>query len=215
MLELLDYRRRVAEMYRFVRELGTDAPAAHAHFQRVRDELFHTHPQSPLDAQQKTTFQGLGYFDYDPAFRVVARVDTGVESVSYELDLGEDGLVTLRQFGQVSFELPTGSGTLGLFWIVGYGGGLLLPFQDTTNGVQTYGGGRYLYDTIKGADLGAALDKLVLDFNYAYHPSCHYNPRWVCPLAPLQNRLDFPIPAGEILWKPDTFGEGRQAYEDK
>ena len=201
MLDLLDFRHCVAEMYRVVRELGTDAPEAHAQFQRVRDELLHTHSQSSLDEQQKATFRGLRYFDYDPAFRVIARVDTGVEPSRYELDLGEDGLVTLRQFRQVSFQVLTGSGALGLFWITGYGGGLLLPFRDTTNGVQTYGGGRYLYDTIKGADLGATLDELVLDFNYAYHPSCHYNPRWVCPLAPPQNRLDFPIPVGEMTWQ--------------
>ena len=201
MLDLLDYRRRVAEMYRVVREMGTDAPEAHAPFRRVRDELFQTHPQSPLDEQQKATFQGLRYFDYDPAFRIVARVDTGAEPIRYELDLGEDGLVTLKQFGQVSFQVPTGSGTLGLFWIAGYGGGLFLPFRDATNGVETYGGGRYLYDTIKGADLCATLDALVLDFNYAYHPSCHYNPRWACPLAPPQNRLDFPIPVGEMTWQ--------------
>ena len=198
MLDLLDYRRRVSEMYRQVRTLGSSAPEAHACFRRVRDELFQTHPQSPLDEQQKAASQGLRYFDYDPAFRVVARADTRVEPVSYQLDLGQDGPVTLRQFGQVSFEIPTGSGTLGLFWIAGYGGGLFLPFRDATSGVQTYGGGRYLYDTIKGADLGTALDELVLDFNYAYHPSCLCNPRWVCPLAPPQNRLDFPIPVGEM-----------------
>jgi uncharacterized protein (DUF1684 family) len=198
MLDLLDYRRRVAEMYRQVRELGTDAPEAHAYFRRERDELFQTHPQSPLDEQQEAAFQGLTYSDYDPAFRVVVRVHTGLQPVSYELDLGEDGPVALRQFGQVSFQVPTGSGTLGLFWIGGYGGGLFLPFRDTANAAQTYGGGRYLYDTIKGADLGATLDELVLDFNYAFHPSCHYRPRWVCPLAPPQNRLDFPIPVGEM-----------------
>jgi uncharacterized protein (DUF1684 family) len=151
-----------------------------------------------LDEQQKAAFQGLEYFDYNPAFRVVARVDTCVDPTSYELNLGEDGPVTLRQLGRVSFQVPTGPGTLGLFWIAGYGGGLFLPFRDTTSGVQTYGGGRYLYDTIKGADLDAALDELVLDFNYTYHPSCHYNPRWVCPLAPPQNGLDFPIPVGEM-----------------
>ncbi len=201
MLDLLDYRRRVARTYRVVRELGTDAPEAYAQFQRERDELFATHSQSPLDAERKATFQGLRYFDYDPAFRVVARVDTGVEPIRYELDLHEDGLVTLVQFGQVSFQIPTGSGTLGLFWVAGYGGGLFLPFRDTTNGMRTYGGGRYLYDTIKGADLGATLDELVLDFNYAYQPSCHYDPRWVCPLAPPQNRLGFPIPVGEMAWQ--------------
>lgn len=150
---------------------------------------------------QKAAFLGLRYLNYDPAFRVVAQVDGGVEPTRYKLDLGEGGRVTLEQFGQVSFQVPTGSGTLRLFWIAGYGGGLFLTFGDATNGAQTNGGGRYLYDTIKGADLGAAPGELVLDFNYSYHPSCHYNPRWVCPLAPLQNKLDFPIPAGEQSWQ--------------
>jgi uncharacterized protein (DUF1684 family) len=203
MLDLLDYRRRVAEMYRRVRELGTGAPGAHAHFRRVRDELFHTHPQSPLEKGQRATFQGLRYFDYDPAYRVVARVEPDLEPARYELDVGEDGLIILEQLGRVSFQVPTGSGTLGLFWIAAYGGGLFLPFGDATNGTQTYGGGRYLYDTIKGADLGATFDELVLDFNYAYHPSCHYNPRWVCPLSPPQSKLAFPILAGEKIWKTE------------
>jgi uncharacterized protein (DUF1684 family) len=202
LINLLDYRNRVAEMYRTVRELGTDNPEAHAHFRRVRDELFRAHPQSPLDSEQRATFGGLDYFDYNPAFRVVARVEMDIEPVSFQVDLGEDGLTTLRQFGQVSFQVPTGSGTLELFWIAGYGGGLFLPFRDATNGRSTYGGGRYLYDTIKGADLGAAGDRIVLDFNYAYHPSCHYSPRWVCPLAPPQNRLQIPIPVGERSWQP-------------
>lgn len=201
MLDLLDYRRRVAEIYTSIRELGTGAPKAHARYQSARDELFHSHPQSPLAPGQKATFQGLAYFDYDPAFRVVARVDTDVEPARYELNLGEDGRLTLEQFGQVTFQVPTGTGTLALFWIAGYGGGMFLPFGDATNGTQTYGGGRYLYDTIKGADLGATFDELVLDFNYAYHPSCHYNPRWVCPLAPPQSKLAFPILAGEKTWR--------------
>jgi len=58
-------------------------------------------------------------------------------------------------------------------------------------------GGRYLYDTIKGADLGAAYETLVLDFNYAYNPSCAYSPRWVCPLPPIEDRLYISIRAGE------------------
>ena len=200
MLDLLDYRRRVADMYRVVRELGTDAPGAHAHFRRVRDDLFRSHPESPLDDEQKTTFRGLRYYDYDPAFRVVARVDTDVEPVTYQIELGADGLLALRQFGRVTFKLPTGSGALGLFWVAGYGGGVFLPFRDATSGQETYGGGRYLLDTIKGADLGSTRDELVLDFNYAYNPSCHYNPRWVFPLALPESRLTFPVPAGEKQW---------------
>jgi uncharacterized protein (DUF1684 family) len=198
-LDLLDYRRRVAELYQFLRECGTDAPQAFTHFRQVRDDLFLTHPQSPLDDDQKPSFAGLHYYDYDPAFRVVARVDTDVEAMDYELELGDDGPLRIRQFGQVSFELPTGPGALALFWIMGYGGGVFLPFRDATNGRETFGGGRYLYDTIKGADLGMADWGIVLDFNYAYHPSCYYNPRWVCPLAPPQNTLHFPVTAGEML----------------
>ena len=64
---------------------------------------------------------------------------------------------------------------------------------------MTYGGGRYLYDTIKGADLGVDETSIVLDFNYAYHPSCAYDERWSCPLAPAENRLDFAVEAGERL----------------
>jgi uncharacterized protein (DUF1684 family) len=198
MLDLLDYRRRVTEMYRAVRE-GNGSPAACAHFRQQRDDLFRTHPQSALDEEQKRTFTGLPYYDYDPGFRVVARVDTNVEPAILHVELGDDGSFEYRRFGQVIFDLPTGSGRLSLFWITGYGGGLFLPFGDATNRQTTYGAGRYLYDTIKGADLGSTLTEIVLDFNYAYNPSCAYNPLWVCPLAPPENCLPFPIPAGEKM----------------
>jgi len=197
LLELLDYRRHVFELYRLVREQGT--AQTYEHFRRERDALFRSHSQSALDEAQKATFAGLKYYPYDPAFRVTARIDIQVEPVEYTYDLEGDGHTVVRQFGQVTFDLPTGSGTLGVFWITGYGGGLFLPFRDATCGKTTYGAGRYLYDTIKGADLGMDGDEIVLDFNYAYHPSCYYNPRWVCPLAPLQNRLTFPVEAGERL----------------
>ena len=72
-----------------------------------------------------------------------------------------------------------------------------MPFRDATNGRDTYGGGRYLYDSIKGADLGATLEVISLDFNFAYNPSCAYNDQWACPLAPSENWLDVEIRAGE------------------
>jgi uncharacterized protein (DUF1684 family) len=53
-------------------------------------------------------------------------------------------------------------------------------------------------DTVKGSDLGSTPDdRLVLDFNFAYNPSCSYDPRWSCPLAPPANRLSVEIRAGE------------------
>jgi uncharacterized protein (DUF1684 family) len=197
MLDLLDYRRQVFEMYRLVR--AGSGPDTWAQWRAARDALFRDHPQSALDSAQQAVFAGLPYYPYDPAFRVVAPVRWDVEDRIFTGDIGADGRIAYRRFARVTFELPTGSGTLSLFWIMGYGGGLFLPFADRTNGQATYGAGRYLYDTIKGADLGASETEIVLDFNYAYHPSCAYNPRWVCPLAPAENRLNFPIPAGERL----------------
>jgi len=198
MLELLDYRRRVSELYQAVRA-ADDPAAAWKQWRDERDDLFQHHSQSALDAAQKARFSGLPYYDYDPAFRVVAQVDHDVEAVVHSGDVGEDGHIAYRRFARVSFDLPTGSGVLSLFWITGYGGGVFVPFRDATRGQTTYGAGRYLYDTIKGADLGATEREIVLDFNFAYHPSCTYNPRWVCPLAPPENWLDFPVTAGEML----------------
>ena len=79
-----------------------------------------------------------------------------------------------------------------------------MPLRDRTSGHATYGGGRYLIDTAKGADLGSGTDEtsaatLVLDFNFAYHPSCTYDPAWACPLAPPGNVLDVEVPVGELM----------------
>lgn len=197
MLDLLDYRRRVFSLYQKIRQLGTQSPEAYQLWINTRNQLFGEHSQSALLPEIKANFSGLPYWDYDPAYCVVSELNTNVDPVEYEISAGDDGTVTIQQIGQVDFDLPTGHGQLGVFWIEGYGGGIFIPFKDATNGNSTYGGGRYLYDTIKGADLGSNSKSIILDFNYSYHPSCFYNPRWVCPLAPQQNRLDIAILAGE------------------
>ena len=203
MLDLLDYRQRVFKMYRIVRA-SSDPPAqVWEQFCAAKDDLFRTHSQSALDDNQKARFEGLAYYPYDAAYRVKAAIETDVERQTYDYELGADGAFTMTRIGTVQFTLPTGTGRLSLYWIEGYGGGVFLPFKDATSGEATYGGGRYLYDTIKGADLGATPDTLLLDFNYAYHPSCTYNARWVCPLAPPENQLSIAVPAGEQLPSDD------------
>jgi hypothetical protein len=102
------------------------------------------------------------------------------------------------RFARVRFELLGEPRSLELYWLEAYGGGVFLPFADTTSGRETYGAGRYLLDTVKGADLGGDDRALVLDFNFAYNPSCSYDDRWACPLAPPANRLDVRVEAGEL-----------------
>jgi uncharacterized protein (DUF1684 family) len=197
--ELADYRRHVAAMYAAVRDSTLDPVSTCQRFRAERDHLFRTHPQSALSPERRSAFSGLRYFDYDPAYRFLLPVDTD-EPLTIEADLRDDGLIRLQRFGRVHFELAGQSLSLSLYWVMGYGGGIFLPFRDLTNDHETYGGGRYLLDTIKHADLGRHDGRLVVDFNYAFNPSCAYDARWVCPLAPAENRLGVRVEAGELAY---------------
>ena len=194
-MTLLDWRRRVAAMYAEARASAKRDPAATvARFRAERDRLFREHPDSPLTPEERAGFRGIPYWPYDPAMRFSADVEPLPAGPVTATSLsGED--FRLERIGRV--RLPIGD--LEVYWIAVYGGGVFVPFRDGTSGAETYGAGRYLLDTIKGADLGGSGDRLVLDFNYAYHPSCAYDPRWSCPLAPPANRLAVPVRAGERL----------------
>jgi len=195
LLDLLDYRRRVTSLYAEVRSLrDRDPRAAHRRWIAARDDLFRSHPQSALPAESRAAFGGLSYREYDPAFAFTATLRP-LPHERYDVDTSTGGVIPFVRFGAV--DLPIG--TLEVLWLDEYSGGVFLPFRDATSGKTTYGGGRYLLDTAKGADLGSHGDALVLDFNFAYHPSCTYDPQWVCPLAPLANRLPVAIEAGELL----------------
>lgn len=201
-LALLDYRRRVARLYQGARSGPGDDGARLLRFREERDRLLADHAQSPLESRQRDPFPGLPYYPFDPALRLALPVDTEVEPETFEVSLAAEGSLSLRRIGRVSFSLRGEQCSLSLFWLQGYGGGLFLPFRDASNGAGSYGGGRYLLDTIKGADLGMVGDRLVVDFNYAYNPSCAYSPRWDCPLAPQENRLPVAIEAGEMDFMP-------------
>jgi uncharacterized protein (DUF1684 family) len=194
-LELLDWRRRVAELFADLRGRPPDAGTL-AWFRAQKDALFKTHPQSPIPPEQRATFEGLKYWPFDPSARVSAEFVSSEEQV-----FGAGTEIAFRRIGHLHFELYGEPQALGAFWIEGYAGGLFVPFKDTNSGHETYGAGRYLLDTIKSADLGSQADAntVTLDFNYAYHPSCTYDPRWVCPLAPPDSRLAIPVRAGEQL----------------
>jgi len=199
---LLDWRRRVAAMYADVRaEADADPRMTAAHFRTTRDRLFAEHPDSPIPRAAREAFEGLDYWPYATDLRFVLPVEpmapAGVSATSIS---GET--FALHRIGRVT--LPFGA--LEVYWIDVYGGGIFVPFRDGTSGSETYGAGRYLLDTVKGADLGGDERGLVLDFNYAYHPSCTYDSTWSCPLAPRANWLADPIRAGERLSRPPRPG---------
>jgi uncharacterized protein len=199
-LDLVDWRRRVGDLFRL------KGPDALTKFRQDRDELFRTHPQSPIELEERPTFQGLHYFEPDPGMRVDARLEPG-DGTELVIDTGgEDGAVRYRRAGRLVFTLAGEESGLTVLSLVQYAGGLFVPFRDLTSGHETYGGGRYLFDTAKDTD-GLVLEvkpgslDVVIDFNYAYNASCAYSPRWACPLAPPENHLKVEVRAGEKIYK--------------
>ena len=199
-LQLADWRRETAALYARARDQA-DPAAGHALWRDGRDRLMRSHPQSALPAGDPLRVSGVPYWPYDPALRWTVPVEPVTEPQRLAIDTGPDGVTRLEQAGWVTLPAPV-SRRLAVWWLDQYGGGLFLPLRDATAGGDSYGGGRYLLDTAKGADLGSdGVDgqTLVIDLNFLYHPSCRYDPRWVCPLAPGENTIDVPVRAGERL----------------
>jgi uncharacterized protein (DUF1684 family) len=228
-IELADWRRRVSDLYAEVRSTAaTDPESAWNRWRTARESLYRDHPQSPVPADQREAFQAR-HWQYDAALRFELEVVTeetappeAAASAGWTSDGGISGpadigglpgfgtlLLPVSTGGEKSFSrigfidvpFPAGARRLGLYWMAGYAGGLFLPFRDATNGAETYGAGRYLLDAAKSADLGGNIARrtLILDFNFAFQPSCSFDPRWSCPLSPPENRLDIRIEAGERL----------------
>jgi len=227
-LTLADWRRRIGSLYADVRRIAaTDPAAALAEWRTVRERLFREHPQSPVPIEHREAFRA-NHFDHDPSLRfevVVEPVEPlpaaagagfgtldfgdgsadaapgANSSLAIDIPVSAGGTMSFQRFGAVRIPFPAGERRLEVFWMAGYAGGLFLPFRDATNGSETYGAGRYLLDAAKSADLGGdpTAGTLVLDFNFAFQPSCAFDPKWACPLAPPANRLDIPIRAGERL----------------
>jgi uncharacterized protein (DUF1684 family) len=196
-LELSDWRRRVAELYAEVRRVS-DRERAHGLWRAGRDRLFREHPQSPLRPGDPLREAGVPYWPYDGALRFELPLLPAARAQTLGLQT-DGGLETrLRLVGHVELPAPLAA-TVDVWWLEQYAGGLFLPLRDGTAGDTSYGGGRYLLDTAKGADLGATADRVVIDLNFLYHPSCRYNPAWQCPLAPIGNTIGARIDAGERL----------------
>lgn len=199
-IALADWRRQVATLYASLRADERPGPMRAVAFRSAKDRLFGTHPVSPIPEDQRRDFHGLAYFRHDPVLAVRARLEPDTEAPPLDVPRSGDGpTMPFERIGWVRFAIDGSPCRLSVFWLNDYAGGIFIPFRDTTSGKETYGGGRYLWDSAKGADLGTDGDELILDFNYAYHPSCVYDPAWSCPLAPQENWLPIPILAGERL----------------
>lgn len=166
-----------------------------------KDEQFLEPHNSPLGPDDRREFDGLAYFEPDPAYRVEATVELDESDETVPMETSADGEQLYERTALLSVSIPDQRGEKTAQTLVGYRrvdrgpGRLFVPFRDKTTGQQTYAGGRYMelhYD-------GELADGVTftLDFNLAYTPFCAFNSVYECPLPPRENWLDVAIPAGE------------------
>lgn len=157
-------------------------------FREAKDDYFRHSHDSPLRAELRPRFGGLAYYAPDPDLVFTLPVEPGDGS---EVRVGtSDGAErTYLRAGRIRFELGDDTVELTLY-STGHPG-YFLPFRDATSGRGSYGAGRYL-DLEPNAD-----GTVTVDFNYAYNPTCAYDPAYSCPLPPAENWLRVPIEAGE------------------
>ncbi len=153
-------------------------------------------PDSPLLPADKVVFTGLPYYPIDPAHQMPAVLNENRSPrLLIELPTSSTELRRMQRVGTLTFTLKGTTLTLTAFADEGARTitRLFVPFGDLTSGTDTYKGGRYL-------ELDRTSTTLYdLDFNRAYHPFCVFNPSYVCPVPPGENRLAVAIQAGERL----------------
>jgi len=167
-------------------------------------EIFRTHykddflksKNSPL---KKDDLAYLRFFAPDSTYRVTAVFKRIEKSRPFEMPTYSDTNKTYVKYGQLKFRLHGKKQTLTVYRSLSlqslpqYRDYLFLPFKDKTNGIESYGGGRYI--DLRTGDIQD--NTVILDFNKAYNPYCAYSNGYHCPIPPADNHLTARIEAGE------------------
>ena len=156
--------------------------------------FFRLSPYSPIEAELRRDFDGLKYYDIDPAFKFILPLNALAEKEAIVIQTNTGDEQDFYRLGTVEFEVDGEKASLAV-----YRGAenpqLFVPFKDASNGVETYGAGRYL------EPMALANGDIEIDFNLAFNPYCAYSDNFVCPLPPSENWLKVVIRAGEKAYK--------------
>ena len=168
-----------------------------AGFRADKDAYFRDSPDTPLLPEDRPKFTGIAYFPPNESYVLAGlrlEAHASGEEKTLHIPTSDGQLRPATRVGQLRFAIDGREMSLHAYALPGmHGGQLFVPFLDATSGHETYEAGRYL-------DLEPEGDSTyTLDFNLAYHPSCVYDARFSCPLAPAENRLPVRIEAGERL----------------
>lgn len=158
-----------------------------------RNQTFKISAESPI--AKRDSFQGLQYFPPNPDWRIKARVEYIKNGKPIAIAMTKNEPQAYLPYAYAYFNYQGKEYKLMLLHKTG-DKFLFLPFYDASNGKETYKGGRYINNVAfpKG-------EQIILDFNYATNPYCVYNDDYTCPIPPKENKLDFPILAGEKMYQ--------------
>ena len=176
--------------------MGQETLMSGREFQEEMNLKFKLDEDSPLKPRDRETFTALEFFPVDTAFIVTAKFVRTPSEVPFYMPTTTERLPEYVKYGELYFTLRGKDLKLNIYQNKElilqkeYDDYLFLPFTDLTNGVTTYGGGRYLDLRIPEGNL------IQLDFNKAYNPYCAYNEKYSCPIPPAENDLSIEIEAG-------------------
>jgi uncharacterized protein (DUF1684 family) len=166
----------------------------------LKDVEMLTDEHSPIPEDEKAAFKKLNYYKPKVVFRKNARFERYDDAKRFLMKTTTDRLPEYSVYGKVTFRHKGKDYTLNVYQNIelvkkpGFQDYLFIPFNDKTNGDETYGGGRFLDMTETGKD------EIIVDFNKAYNPYCAYNHKYSCPIPPESNNLEIKIKAGEKKW---------------
>ena len=161
-------------------------------YREQRDEFLGSSYASPLPDEDQEMFTGLSYFALNPDMAFAGTYIAGDNSpVQITSSLG----TTSGYHKMGTFRVEIAGTSYDLTVLDDGDGNRFIAFGDKTNGVSTYGGGRYV--SLEVSEQGSAS----IDFNLATNPYCVYDEEFVCPLPPLENRIHIPIEAGEKMYE--------------
>jgi len=165
-------------------------------YQHEMNREFSDPDESPLTEEDRKGFKSLDFFPIDSTFKVTADFKLHKNPKTFTMPTTTDRLPIYRTYGVAVFKLNGKELSLHIYQNQDlikqpeYINHLFIPFNDETNGDETYGGGRFLDVEIpKG-------DTIVIDFNKAYNPYCAYNGKYSCPIPPKENDLAIAVKAG-------------------
>lgn len=175
---------------------GKQPISGETEFQKGINAEFKDVTTSPLKEEDRKAFNGLDFFEYDSTYVVKALFTRTANELPFKMKTTTDRLPEYIKYGILEFFLNDEIFQLNVYQNQdlikkeGYENYLFLPFSDETNGLESYGGGRYIDLRIPETNT------VIIDFNSAYNPYCAYNDTYSCPIVPRENYLRTKIKAG-------------------